>query len=66
MRWAFRSADGQPIVVRVVSRFMVNESEPLLTACLAGLDLILQPLELVSLPTTTLLPPKLPSACGIG
>lgn len=46
-RWTFRDMDGGPITVPVTSRFMVNQSEPLLVAALAGLGLILQPLELV-------------------
>ncbi len=46
-RWTFRSANGNDIAIPIRSRFMVNQSEPLLTAALAGLGVILQPLELV-------------------
>jgi DNA-binding transcriptional LysR family regulator len=46
-RWTFTDADGQLLTIPVTSRLMVNQSEPLLSAALAGLGLILQPLELV-------------------
>ncbi|WEK33373.1 MAG: LysR family transcriptional regulator [Candidatus Pseudomonas phytovorans] len=45
--WTFRDTDGASLAVPITSKFMVNQSEPLLTACLAGMGLILQPLELV-------------------
>jgi DNA-binding transcriptional LysR family regulator len=46
-RWTFRDHDDNPVSVPITSKFMVNQSEPLLTACLAGLGIILQPLEVV-------------------
>lgn len=46
-RWTFRDHNDQPLSVPIKSKFMVNQSEPLLNACLAGLGIILQPLELV-------------------
>jgi DNA-binding transcriptional LysR family regulator len=45
-QWTFEGLEGR-IVVPIASRFMVNQSEPLLGAALAGLGVILQPLELV-------------------
>jgi len=45
-QWTFEGPDG-PIVVPIASRLTVNQSEPLLGAALAGLGVILQPLELV-------------------
>lgn len=44
--WAFESTEGV-INVPITSRLMVNHSEPLLGAALAGLGVMLQPLELV-------------------
>jgi DNA-binding transcriptional LysR family regulator len=45
-QWTFTGPDGR-IVVPVTSRLMVDHGEPLLCAALAGLGLLLQPLELV-------------------
>lgn len=44
--WAFDGPDGR-ISVPVSSRFMADHGEPLLSAALAGIGIILQPLELV-------------------
>ncbi|MFC6336764.1 LysR family transcriptional regulator [Pseudomonas sp. CCM 7891] len=44
--WSFEGPEGR-VDVPISSRFMVNQSEPLLLAALAGLGLILQPSELV-------------------
>ncbi|SDA85725.1 DNA-binding transcriptional regulator, LysR family [Pseudomonas sp. NFPP33] len=44
--WTFEGPDGR-IVVPITSRLMVDHGEPLLCAALAGLGLLLQPLELV-------------------
>lgn len=46
-RWTFHGPDGEPVVIPVTSKLMVNQSEPLLIACLAGFGLMMQPLELV-------------------
>lgn len=46
-RWTFRDHDEQAVSVPITSKFMVNQSEPLLTACLAGLGMMLQPLDMV-------------------
>jgi DNA-binding transcriptional LysR family regulator len=45
--WAFEGPQGR-IAVPITSRFMTNHSDPLLGAALAGLGVILQPLELVA------------------
>ncbi|KQV89788.1 LysR family transcriptional regulator [Rhizobacter sp. Root1221] len=45
-QWTFEGVDGR-IDVQVASRLIVNQSEPLLGAALAGLGVMLQPLELV-------------------
>jgi DNA-binding transcriptional LysR family regulator len=47
-RWSFRDADGSVLTVPVSSRFMVNQAEPLLTAAVGGLGLILQPYEMLA------------------
>lgn len=47
-RWSFRDADGSVLSVPVSSRFMVNQAEPLLTAAVGGLGLILQPHEMLA------------------
>lgn len=47
-RWSFRDADGSVLTVPVSSRFMVNQAEPLLTAAVGGLGLILQPHEMLA------------------
>ena len=47
-RWSFRDADGSVLTVPVSSRFMVNQAEPLLTAAMGGLGLILQPYEMLA------------------
>ncbi|WKN19810.1 LysR family transcriptional regulator [Azotobacter vinelandii] len=44
--WTFDGPDGR-VVVPVSSRLMVDHGEPLLCAALAGLGIMLQPLELV-------------------
>jgi DNA-binding transcriptional LysR family regulator len=44
--WAFDGPEGR-IVVPITSRLRVNQSDPLLGAALAGLGVMLQPLELV-------------------
>lgn len=48
MRWSFRDADGIVLTVPVSSRFMVNQAEPLLTAAVGGLGVILQPYEILA------------------
>jgi DNA-binding transcriptional LysR family regulator len=45
--WTFVGPDGR-ISIPIISRLRVNQSEPLLGAALAGLGVMLQPLELVS------------------
>ena len=45
-QWTFEGPQGK-ISVPISSRLVVNQSEPLLCAALAGLGVILQPLELV-------------------
>lgn len=47
--WTFDGPDGR-VVVAVTSRLMVDHGEPLLWAALAGLGVLLQPLELVAEP----------------
>lgn len=47
-RWSFRDTDGSVLTVPVSSRFMVNQAEPLLTAAIGGLGLILQPHEMLA------------------
>ena len=47
-RWSFLDADGGVLTVPVSSRFMVNQAEPLLTAAVGGLGLILQPHEMLA------------------
>lgn len=47
-RWSFRDTDGGVLTVPVSSRFMVNQAEPLLTAAIGGLGLILQPHEMLA------------------
>ncbi|HDS1545986.1 TPA: hypothetical protein QEL09_002371 [Stenotrophomonas maltophilia] len=46
-RWTFQERSGSLVTVPVQSRLMVNQSEPLLAAAVAGFGLILQPLKLV-------------------
>lgn len=45
-QWSFDGPEGR-IVVPITSRLMVDHGEPLLCAALAGLGIILQPVELV-------------------
>ena len=45
-QWTFDGSEGR-IGVPITSRFMANQSDPLLRAALAGLGVILQPSELV-------------------
>ncbi|HED4874449.1 TPA: LysR family transcriptional regulator [Stenotrophomonas maltophilia] len=47
-RWSFHDPQGGVLTVPVSSRFMVNQAEPLLTAAVGGLGLILQPFEMMS------------------
>lgn len=47
-RWSFLDLDGSVLTVPVSSRFMVNQAEPLLTAAVGGLGLILQPYEMLA------------------
>lgn len=45
-QWTFDGPEGR-VVVPITSRFMADHGEPLLCAALAGLGIILQPLEIV-------------------
>ncbi|CAH0225441.1 LysR family transcriptional regulator [Stenotrophomonas indicatrix] len=47
-RWSFHDPQGGVLTVPVSSRFMVNQAEPLLTAAVGGLGLILQPFEMMA------------------